>query len=734
MFRGGGGRREIAYSHGNAASAVVTQGTKTTTYAYDENGNEIKQLEEKNKDYKETNPALYEKTEFKYENGTETAVTTAYNKTTTTVTQPNGDSVTTEKNNDGTVVITTKTADKTTTRTESNDGSAVEVVTDGQGKEVTTKFNANGKRTEQTVADNGETYSVKYDGKGNTYVVVQNGETPASIAQKFHTNTKTILSMNTTVVDALGNKYFEAGKTIKVPGEFNANAGVIKNRKSAKEARRDYKNLYSWKEEVANFDKENRADQKISWTEKKYNKFVDIAKNLYKQEYIENPTMQQLNKRVAELKKLNPKLKDGELIGKKITATVASNIYNKVVELEKEVPLKKQAEKIYNSVKEKYPGKDYNVEITADKIVITNKKTKQKEFVGSINPDNGSYSLSYYKNNQIYSQYVYTANGELSEYTVFNEKTREYELFDPISEALYKDVTAKTAVGLPTTGKDFEKHIKQITPQNVFSVLNNYKRNHDESLLEAINSEWGLSGDVKARVLKHLNDCIVKNPNWNKPNCKFDKAFSQGQIGDCWLLASIAAAKRSPKGLEILNNTIKKNSDGSYTVKFKGADKAYTVTPLEIVSNSNYADGDSDVRILELAAEKHYNILGIEFGGNPAMGLDLLLGTNDKWKNLGRNYTSKPAHEKIAQLLQNPNIAITANINPFSKLFGLIVKDVKDDAEYKDDIAISHAYALVGIDSKNVYLQNPWDTSKTVKIPLDVFDDYWGSVQYTEIK
>ena len=196
-------------------------------------------------------------------------------------------------------------------------------------------------------------------------------------------------------------------------------------------------------------------------------------------------------------------------------------------------------------------------------------------------------------------------------------------------------------------------------------------------------------------------------------------------------MASIAAVKRSPKGQKILDNTIKDNGDGTYTVKFKGADKEYTVSALEIISKEDYADGDLDVRILEIAAKKHY-LTGIN-GGNPGDALELLLGTGDKWKNVVRHFSPKPNKEKIAELLKNPNIVVTTAIAPWSKLFGLVMKSVDDKEEYKDDIATAHAYAIKGLDDKNIYLINPWYTDKTIAIPLDVFEDYWANVQYTEI-
>jgi uncharacterized protein YvpB len=62
------------------------------------------------------------------------------------------------------------------------------------------------------------------------------------------------------------------------------------------------------------------------------------------------------------------------------------------------------------------------------------------------------------------------------------------------------------------------------------------------------------------------------------------------------------------------------------------------------------------------------------------------------------------------------------------------MNSVDDKEEYKDDIATAHGYAVVGIDEKNIYLINPWYTDKKIAIPLDVFEDYWANVQYTEIK
>ena len=396
----------------------------------------------------------------------------------------------------------------------------------------------------------------------------------------------------------------------------------------------------------------------------------------------------------------------------------------------------KTSNNLQDKLKAKYPQDKYEI-ITASKNLIEIYGKKDNKIVMTCNIfGNGSYNFTYMKDNQAYKVENYDSSGNLKSYSEAYNRGDYIEWVDgdPISDAIHKDVSAKTKIGLPTTGKDIEKHIKQITSDNIIDVFSHYTKRYGETLLEAIDGEWGLDEQVKTRIKNHLNKCLIQSRYWQslKPNAKLDGDFSQGNVGDCWFLASIAAVKRSPKGQKILDNTIKDNGDGTYTVKFKGADKKYTVTALEIMSKEDYADGDLDARILEIAANKHY-LEGI-YGGNPANALELLLGTGDRWINLLRNYSPKPNKEKIAELLKNPNIVLTASINPLSKLFGIVMNSVDDKEKYKEDIAIAHAYAIKAIDDKNIYLINPWYTDKTIKIPLNVFDDYWASVHYTEIK
>lgn len=380
-------KKTITYEDGKPVSAVVESGITQVNYVYDKNGNEVKTSKIENKGI----PAKEKRTDYTYdENGNETAVTTEQGKTSTTVTPKGGQAVTTEKDDDGSDITTTtqdggtvkvtnkpdgtkvtetKTGDKTTILTQNTDGSSTEIVTDSAGKETETKFNKSGKRTEQTITKDGRRYHVKYDGNGNTYITVQNGESPEIIAKKFHITAKTLLGMNRYNTDGLGNKYFQVGKTIKVPGEYDADNRLLTSRKSGQAAKNDYVSSGAAAREEAVQDEASER-KKVTWTEKVYNRFEDIARSLYKQEGVKNPTQMQLSRRVKDLKKLNPNLKDGQLKGKKITAGVNPKRYEQVETSQKTREAKKAQQKA--SAENAKVQKQSGAQIAQDLIKSTN--------------------------------------------------------------------------------------------------------------------------------------------------------------------------------------------------------------------------------------------------------------------------------------------------------------------------------------------------------------------------
>jgi hypothetical protein len=405
----------------------------------------------------------------------------------------------------------------------------------------------------------------------------------------------------------------------------------------------------------------------------------------------------------------------------KVLGNTVTSHFEKAQSTAKQRILKEVAE-------EKYPKDKYEIEVSTEFVEIKDKNTNKPCISYSI-LDTGEYDKYCFINTNGLSRgiYHYDKNGTLKTYESLGGAERKS--WDAISDLLNKDIAAKNALGLPTTGKDFEKHIKQVNSKNIVDILSNYEANYGESLFDAINGEWGLDSKVKDRIIKHLHKCLVEDDI----NTKIDKAFYQGGIGDCWVLAAIAAMQRTQKGQEILNNMITDNKDGSYTVNFKGVDKEITVSASDLVTHNRWSEGDMDVRILEIATEKFLkssikNAKSLDDGGSPLLAISLFSGN---WKNLWNNKNVgvvKPsAIEKIKNLLQNKNMVITASTKAEDK------NTIPEDIKSKYFISYNHAYAVHAIDDKNIYLKNPQNVAATIAIPLDVFDEYWCRVQYTEI-
>lgn len=302
----------IQYNEGKPASKEIKKGVVTTRYEITQDNNWEKKSQiindgsgDKQKEtIYQTNP-----------DGTITAVTTdALNpdkKIVKTIVK-NGDKETVSKE-----VITE--GNKTTERTYTNEG-MVEITATQEGT-TETRYNNENKKLSQTKTINGKEYTVEYDENGNTKLVLQNGESIDMLAKKFGITKSEIIEANN------GKIRGWAGDEIVIPGELEADDNRLQNRQTAQEAKSAYKKTA---EEIEQVNQEAAARKKITFTEKIHNTWEDVARGLFKGEGIENPTKQQLQKRIAQLKEANPDIKDGELKGKRITAPVAEEVHNRV--------------------------------------------------------------------------------------------------------------------------------------------------------------------------------------------------------------------------------------------------------------------------------------------------------------------------------------------------------------------------------------------------------------------
>ncbi|MCM1339816.1 MAG: hypothetical protein NC191_09110 [Muribaculaceae bacterium] len=309
-----GNVEEITYSdNGTPASKTIKEagGTSVTTIQYDESG------QPQTKEVKRgTVTSNYEYTE----DGTERLTSKVENqgndvleKTTTYSYAP-----------DGTVTKNIRQAGKEITQI-LLDGTDLlnEVVVEG-GKTTSTMFNEEGNKTSQSVTIDGQTYQVEYDGNGNTYITVQNNESATAIVNKFgkgQFSVQDLLNLNSGKVHGGG---FLVGEKILIPTELDADNPALQSRASSEQA----VNTYSTVAAPLLQEVDNRNGNMIQTTYNDCNTFEEVAKKLYEQEGVSNPSSEQIRLRTNELKELNPSVQDGSVRDQNLNVTLESRTYN----------------------------------------------------------------------------------------------------------------------------------------------------------------------------------------------------------------------------------------------------------------------------------------------------------------------------------------------------------------------------------------------------------------------
>ncbi len=351
-----------------------------------------------------------------------------------------------------------------------------------------------------------------------------------------------------------------------------------------------------------------------------------------------------------------------------------------------------------------------------------------------------------------------------------------------IVKSLIDDIYAKTSLGLPTTGKDIGKHISEINADNVQDIMKLYKStNKDkESLLEAIIAERGLPSEERVKYLSHIKQVLIDNAKQNgvhiedissdfdnevriqmrkvgfadaeyldsfikklnarneaverrhftpvlKPNGRIDEPFFQSTTGNCWLLAGIQALAQTPKGLEILNDSIKVDDKGNVEVTLKGAGRSYIISPEELDANIQFSRGDGDVRAIEIAMDRYFREergvrSRIDLNGNQTHVAFQLL-TGDGGRNFLRDrFEGRPKTSFSDSQIDNfntPNHVASVYAGKKNNL------TYSTDKGKKQELVANHAYAVKGSDKENVYIVNPWYTSKVITVPREIFKEFF---------
>lgn len=153
-------------------------------------------------------------------------------------------------------------------------------------------------RVAQETEINGVKRYAEYDGKGNTKTTVQNGESPALIAQKFNVKEQSLMRLNP---QKGKNAITQVGADILIPGEFNADSYPMRVRKSKAESLNKYSQF-----EARRLAKEiNSGEVQNIKLAKSYNNVYEFAKYKLLKSGVKNPDNNQINEEANKLILLN---------------------------------------------------------------------------------------------------------------------------------------------------------------------------------------------------------------------------------------------------------------------------------------------------------------------------------------------------------------------------------------------------------------------------------------------
>lgn len=312
--------------------------------------------------------------------------------------------------------------------------------------------------------------------------------------------------------------------------------------------------------------------------------------------------------------------------------------------------------------------------------------------------------------------------------------------------------------GLFSSSKKLNEYIENINADNVINIVESYKRWYGKSIFNEIMRNIFISSDTRAEAVKHIKDMLMqamkrsgtytedydklmdghidyeknkfgrmkskdidedlralfdrhrqtrRGKSYNKlisANGKIDGTFNQGYVADCWLLSAIKSVSLNPKGQEMLNDLISLDDKGNVTVQLKGVKRTYTISKEELEGANEFAQGDLDVRAIELAVNKYLHEIG-DHGGSKHNDAQISkyyydIYDGNKVSAPYRILFDRPAVNEI-----QPNEETIEQIK--SGEYSTVVLSYNN---YKTPEGYSkrHIYAVTGADDKYIYLSDPY--------------------------
>ena len=222
--------------------------------------------------------------------------------------------------------------------------------------------------------------------------------------------------------------------------------------------------------------------------------------------------------------------------------------------------------------------------------------------------------------------------------------------------------------------------------------------------------------DIRALFDRHRQTSKLNN-KLIPANGKIDATFNQGYVADCWLLSAIKSVSLNPKGQEMLNDLISLDDKGNVTVQLKGVKRTYTISKEELEGANEFAQGDLDIRAIELAVNKYLHEIG-DHGGNKYNDAQISEYYYDIYDG---NLVSAPYRILFDKQVVNETQANEETIEQIKS--GEYSTVVLSNNNYKtpEGYQKHHIYAVTGADDSYLYLSDPYKPDINLSMTHDNF-------------
>lgn len=376
---------------------------------------------------------------------------------------------------------------------------------------------------------------------------------------------------------------------------------------------------------------------------------------------------------------------------------------------------------------------------------------------------------NYYAQNIFYNPYKKVEKKD-SETNIWSEETNKCkpETKNMGAKAIMKGIHKNR--GLFSSSKKLNKYIENINADNVIDIVFDYNWEYGKSIFNEIMRTVFISSDTRAEAVKHIKNMYMlamkrsgtytedydklidghieyeknklgrmnskdidediralfdrhrqtrRGKSYNKlipANGKIDGTFNQGYVADCWLLSAIKSVSLNPKGQEMLNDLISLDDKGNVTVQLKGVKRTYTISKEELEGANEFAQGDLDIRAIELAVNKYLHEIG-DHGGNKYNDAKI-----SKYYDIyDGNFASIPYRILFNKPVGNETHPNKETIEQIKS--GEYSTVVLSNNNYKtpEGYHKHHIYAVTGADDSYVYLSDPYKPDINLSMTQDNF-------------